>query len=170
MYFPLVPRLRKLLGVRTYWDMCQHEFLRPRNEEYITDIYDAPGWKEFMGPPTYPNRRLGFVYCIDSFPVNNEGSKSTAPGGFMNASLPPTERGKVENMLISIVFPTSVKGEHQRKYYNFMASYELNGLYTQGVDGLKVKIFTTSMDTPGRAELMGALLYLQTADIICNHV
>ena len=27
------------------------------------DIFDAPAWKEFMGPCTYPNRRIG-LSCL----------------------------------------------------------------------------------------------------------
>lgn len=108
-----------------------------------------------MGPVTYPNQRLGFQYCIDAMPSNAEGSHSVKPGGVSNFSLPPTERFKKENMLLMIVIPTSIKDPSVKKYYDFMATYELNDLFVTGVSGVKVKIFSTSMDTPGRAELMG---------------
>ena len=121
----------------------------------MTDIYDSPAWQDFMGPISYPNTRIGLIYCIDAFPVNAEGSKSMKPGGYMNLSLPPAERGKAENMLIQIVIPTTVKEINQKKYYDFMAKFELNELFYQGVAGMLVKIFCTAMDTPGRAELMG---------------
>ena len=135
--------------------MCQHEHLRPRNENLMTDIYDAPAWQNFMGPSTFPSTRIGLIYCIDAFPVNAEGSKSMKPGGYMNASLPPTERSKPQNMLIQILIPTALKENSQKKYYDFMSKFELKKLYHEGVAGMRVKIFTTSMDTPGRAELMG---------------
>lgn len=155
LYFPLKERLKKLFASPKYWQMCQHEYARPRNANLMTDIYDAPAWKEFMGPVSHPNTRIGLIYCIDAFPVNAEGSKSMKPGGYMNASLPPTERGKAQNMLLQIVIPTELKEDQQKKYYDFMAQFELNELFHRGVSGVRVKIFCTSMDTPGRAELMG---------------
>ena len=139
--------------------MCQHECVRQRNANLITDIYDSPAWKDFMGPVSFPNSRIGLIYCIDAFPVNAEGSKSMKPCGYMNASLPPTVRGKAENMLIQIVIPTELKAKHQKKYYDFMAHFELNELFHTGVAGMRVKIFCTSMDTPGRAELMGDSIF-----------
>ena len=112
--------------------MCQHECVRPRNDDLICDIYDGSGWKDFMGPVTYPNTRIGLQYCIDAFPTNAEGSRSTKPGGFMNLSLPPPARTKPEHMLMVIIIPTSLKEMSQKKYYDFMADYELNDLFYQG--------------------------------------
>ena len=132
LYFPLKPRLRKLLSIEKYKRMCQHEFFRPRNDEFLCDVYDGSAWKEFMGPIRYPNDRIGLQWCIDSFPINSEGSKSMKPGCWMNMSLPPTERAKPANMLISIIIPCSVKDVEQRKYYNFMADYELRDLFYEG--------------------------------------
>ena len=155
LYFPLKQRLKKLFSNAKYWKMCQHEYVRPRNANLMTDIYDAPAWQEFMGPISSPINRIGLIYCIDAFPVNSEGSKSAKPGGYMNASLPPTERSKAQNMLLQIVIPTELKEDQQKKYYDFMSKYELNELFHHGVSGVHAKIFCTSMDTPGRAELMG---------------
>ena len=112
--------------------MLQHEYLRPRNSEYLTDVYDGDAWKETMGPPSNPCKRIGLCYCIDSFPANREGSVSVKPGGCMNLSLPPAVRGKPENMLINIILPTGVKDSGQRKYYDFMTTFELNELYDEG--------------------------------------
>ena len=39
--------------------MLQHEFLRPRNENLMSDVYDAPSWKDLMGEPVFPNDRIG---------------------------------------------------------------------------------------------------------------
>jgi len=159
LYFPLKERLQKLLSNKKYWQMCQHEHVRPRNENLMTDIYDAPAWQDFMGPTSHPINRIGLIYCIDAFPVNAERTKSMKPGGYMNASLPPSVRGKAENMLLQIVIPTELKEKHQKKYYDFMAKFELNELFHKGVAGMRVKIFCTSMDTPGRAELMGDCIF-----------
>lgn len=121
----------------------------------MCDIYDGPAWKEFMGPVSYPNDRIGLQYCIDAFPANAEHSKSVKPGGLMNVSLPPSQRTKPEYMLMVIVLQTTIKDVNQKKYYDFMADFELRDLFSVGVEGVRVKIFSTSMDTPGRAELMG---------------
>ena len=160
LYFPIIPRLRKLLKVPRYHAMLQHEFVRPTNNRFMTDIYDSEDWQKFMGPPTYPNDRIGAQFCNDTFPANAEGSISITPGVCMNMSLPPTERAKPANMMLIFVMPSSIKGEAQRKYFNFMARFELNELFHRGVDGVKFKIYSTSLDTPGRAELMGTFLLL----------
>lgn len=39
---------------------CQHEFSRPKPpENLMADVYDSPAWKQFMGPPVFPNNRIG---------------------------------------------------------------------------------------------------------------
>lgn len=155
--------------------MCQHETSRRHNPDLITDVYDSPAWKRLMGPATYPNKRLGFQYCIDGIPAFAEGSHSVKPGTWVNLSLSPTERGKVANIMLLIVIPTKIKDPNVKKYYDFMATFELDDLFTNGkhvcvitrkfnltnvllttgVDGVQIKVFSTSMDTPGRSELMG---------------
>ena len=60
---------------------------------------------------------------------------------------------------MSIVFQTTIKDINQKKYYDFMANFELSNLFSKGVEGVRVKVFSTSMDTPGRAELMGKSFY-----------
>ena len=132
LYFPLKPRLRSLLKTKKYREMCQHEFLRPRNPDFLTDVYDGSAWKAFMGPATYPNDRIGLQYCIDAFPASAEGSQSLKPGFAMNLSLSPTERHKPENMLLLVVIPTSLKDPNVKKYYDFMATYELDDLFEHG--------------------------------------
>ena len=98
----------------------------------MCDVFDAPAWKSFMGPVTFPVNRMGLLFCIDAIPAFAEGSFSIKPGVFMNLSLPPTERGKPENMLLALVMPTSIKELAQKKYYDFMATYELNDLFFNG--------------------------------------
>lgn len=54
-----------------------------------------------------------------------------------------------------MLLPQDIKSHSQKKYFNFMAKYDLEKLWDQGVSGVKVKVFGTSMDTPGRADLLG---------------
>ena len=58
-------------------------------------------------------------------------------------------------MLLFMLLQQSIKQEQQRKYFDFAAKFELNELFTKGIDGIKIKLFSTSMDTKGREELSG---------------
>jgi hypothetical protein len=70
---------------------------------------------------------------VDGVPAfSKEAGFSLKPGGLMCVSLAPAERGKMSNMILYYVMPTSIKGESQRKYFNFFAEYELNDLFTNG--------------------------------------
>ena len=154
-YFPLRPKLRALLRTEKYWDMCQHEFNRPRNSAIWTDVYDGTAWKEFMGPCDYPNDRLGLQGCGDGIPAFSANTLSLKPWMWMNLSLPPGSRTKPKYMLLFMLLQQSIKQEQQRKYFDFAAKFELNELSTTGIDGIKVKVFATSLDTKGREELSG---------------
>ena len=72
----------------------------------------------------------------------------------MNMSLPPGARTKSRYMLLSMLMQQSIK-DGQKKYYDWAKEYELNDLYTEGVRGVKVKVFTCSLDTKGREEMSG---------------
>ena len=66
-------------------------------------------------------------------------------------------QGREYGIMLLMLLPSSLgKGKAQKKYYDFAAEFELNELATKGVDGIKVKVFTTSLDTKGREELLGA--------------
>ena len=153
-YFPIGPKLRSLLDTQEYFELIQHEYERPRNPDYITDVYDTAAWREFMGPPKYPNDRIGFQICVDGIPAFAANTFSLKPLACMNFSLSPAVRGKVRFMLLMMLIPATLK-EGQKKYYDFAAQYELNRLSSEGINGIKVKIFGTSMDTKGREELLG---------------
>lgn len=58
-YLPITDKLKASLRVPAYREMCQHEFRRPRNKNYMSDVYDSPAWKMLMGPITFPNKRIG---------------------------------------------------------------------------------------------------------------
>lgn len=67
-YFPLKPKLEALLRTDHYRQLCEHEFLRPcgdKDGNLMSDIYDTPSWKEFMGASVTPNRRIGTCWLVD---------------------------------------------------------------------------------------------------------
>ena len=174
-YFPLKAKLRALLATKRYHDMCQHEYLRPRNRYMMTDIYDALLWRKFMGPATYPIKRIGLQFCVDGVPAFAVGTLSLKPAVFMNLSLPPAVRSKAKYMILFMLLPDSLKGEAQKKYYDFAAEFELNQLFRTGIDvGLppliKVKVFSTSLDTRGKEEInaMQSCMGYQTCPL-CTH-
>ena len=113
-----------------------------------------------MGPAEYPCTRIGLQMCVDGIPAFAANTFSLKPLEFMNLSLPPSIRGKAHNMLLLMLLPTSLKGPAQKKFYDFAAKYELNDLHHAGVLGVKVKVFSASMDTKGREELLGMLYAL----------
>ena len=122
----------------------------------MSDVYDSPAWKEFMGDPQFPIQRIGLLFCVDGIPAFAAGTLSLKPMEFINLSLPPGVRSKAENIMLLMLLPSSLsKGKAQKKYYDFAAEFELNELATKGLDGIKIKVFTTSMDTKGREELLG---------------
>lgn len=115
-----------------YQRMLQHEFSRPRNKDLMSDVYDSPSWKEFMGAAVYPNNRIGLQFCVDGIPAFSANTLSLKPAEFVNLSLPPTERGKLENILLLMLLPNSMKGDQSKKYYDFAAKHELNDLFHTG--------------------------------------
>ena len=113
--------------------MLQHEHERPRNPDLMADVYDSEAWKEFMGPPTFPNTRIALQFCIDAIPAFAAGTLSLKPAEFINLSLPPGIRNKSENILLLMLMPAALdKGQCQKKYYDFAAEFELNDLATTG--------------------------------------
>ena len=57
-------------------------------------------------------------------------------------------------MLVQMLIPAHLKSSAARKYYNFAALYEMNSLATTGVSGVRVLMYGTTLDTPGRRELL----------------
>ena len=137
--------------------MCQHEFSRPRDPHgnLMSDVYDAPAWREFMGPAVHPNNRIGNIYihvtttctivnttshnirvglqvCVDGIPAFSSRTKSLEPVQFVNLSLPPGVRYKLENMILYMLLPEGV-GNGAKKYYDWAATYELNDLFHNGM-------------------------------------
>ena len=107
-----------------------------------------------MGEPTAELQRIGLVFCVDGFTAFAYGGLSVKPAEFKIANLPPGSRACVRNMLLCMLIPAHLKGEQSRKYYDWAADFELNDLHTRGVEGVRVIVYATSLDAPGRAELL----------------
>ena len=69
-------------------------------------------------------------------------------------NLAPWLRYKAKYMFCFAVIPNSLKGQAAKKYYDFAADYQINELYHTGIYGVKVLLFGTSLDCPGRSELL----------------
>ena len=165
-YFPLKTRLHALFGLENYKELLRHEFLRPKNDRMFTDVYDSSEWAKLMGPPADPCERISLQFCSDAFQAFINNSHSQCPLSvklvqYMVLSLPPSLRTQSKFMLMSMLLPSQIKNHAQKKYFDFSASYELVELASKGTNGIKVKIFGTSMDTPGRADLLGELCVCQ---------
>ena len=61
-------------------------------------------------------------------------------------------------MLIQAIIPYQLKDAQARKYYDFATDYEMNRLFREGVNGVRVTMFGTSLDSPGRRELLSMQL------------
>ena len=126
--------MQAFLRIPGFREMLDHEFTRPRNPDLMTDVYDSPAWKSFMGPPSSPCERIGLVGCSDGFQAFNSGTLSLTPIAFSNFSLPPALRWKSEFMLLMCLLPPNCKGLASKKYYDFAVDYELNALFRRGND------------------------------------
>lgn len=134
-YFPMHRRLQALLRIPAFKKMLDHESTRPRANDpnLMSDVYDSPAWKEYMGVPSQPCRRIGLQGCTDGFQAFNCGGLSLSPIEFIIISLPPALRFKPEFMLLLMFLPTNVKGLSQKKYYDFSCKYEMDALFHKGM-------------------------------------
>ena len=123
----------------------------------MTDVMDSPEWQQFMGPPSRDCNRIGMQFCSDGFQAytNKNCPKSLKPWCMMILSLSPALRTRAEFMLVSMLMPANIKNYGQKKYFDWASEFELQKLWDVGVSGVKVKVFASSMDTPGRADLLG---------------
>jgi len=113
--------------------MLQHEFERPSNAGYVTDVFDTPAWQNFMGPVTFPIGRIGLQFCVDAIPAFAAGTLSLKPAEFIILSLPPGQRTKSENIMLFMLLPNNLpKGQPQKKYYDWAAAHELNDIAHNG--------------------------------------
>ena len=153
-YFPLREKLQRLLSLSIFRDFLKHEMKRPHNPKYMSDVYDAPMWVRVAGHFDRRGRltRILLQYCMDGIPAFSYGGLSVKPCEFLILNLPPTLRFKVNNMLLHMLIPNHLKGQAAKKYYDWAAAFEMNDLHARGVCGVKVIVYGTTLDAPGRAE------------------
>ena len=121
-----------------------------------------------MGPPTDHLSRIALHLCVDAIPAHNKINwESVKPIQSIILSLPPWLRYKVKHMLVHMVIPAHLKGQEAKKYYDWSAAYEMNDLQLRGVGGVRVLLYGTTLDTPGRRELLS--MQSCTAFYHCPH-
>jgi len=81
-----------------------------------------------MGPASQPCQRIALQGCTDGFQAFACGSGGMDPVEYVILSLPPALRFKPEFMLLHMLLPKA----STKKYYDFAAEYELNGLFNRG--------------------------------------
>lgn len=107
--------------------------------------------------------------CMDGIPAFSSRTKSLNPVDLKNFSLCPALRIQAQFILLLMLIPSELKAG-MKKYFDFAASYELNDLFYNGIDGIKCKIFGTSLDSPGRAEMLGFQGHMgYTSCCVCKH-
>lgn len=167
-YFPLRDQLRSLLSIPAYREWLLHEWRRSKSPDYMSDVYDAPRWTEKMGEPTETLERIGLQLCIDGVPAHaRKNAGSVKPIQYVLLSLPPWMRYQAINMINHMLIISDLKGVCARKYYDWAATYEMNHLHTRGVDGVRVVLYGTTLDTPGRREILA--MQTETAFYPCPH-
>ena len=152
-YFPLRSKLRRLLKLPQFRHLLMYEARRSKNERYYTDVFDSPRWRRVM-QSSRCRRELTILlhFCVDGIPAFSYGGLSVKPAEFMILNLPPKLRTNIKNMLLFMLVPAHLKGQQSRKYYDWVAT-EINDLHVHGVDGVRVKVFGTTLDAPGNSEL-----------------
>lgn len=132
-----------------------YETRRRSNPNLLSDVYDAPRWERVMGHATICLSRISLQLCWDGFLAFQQGVDcSLKPLEFMILSLPPHLRVKARHMLLLMLIPSSLKAKESRKYLDWAADFEINDLHIHGIDGVRVIVYATSLDSPGRAELL----------------
>ena len=83
------------------------------------------------------------------------------PAEFIVLNLPPWLRYKEDNILISMLIPSTLSATSQRKYFKHVCDYELNPLATTGIPSvsipgecIKVKVFGAALDLKGREKFL----------------
>ena len=155
-YFPITTKLRRLLKLPEFRKHLSYEATRPRNSRFWSDVFDTPRWRRVMGACDEDRvTRIALQLCVDSFTAFAYGGMSVKPLEFILLNLPPKLRMRVQNMLLCMLVPAHLKGDQSRKYYDWAADFEIKNLHVHGVDGVRVVVYATSLDAPGRAELLG---------------
>lgn len=81
------------------------------------DVFDTPRWKEMESKTDPKTLLLRLLACVDGIPAFTCNGITLMPFEFMLLSLPPWLRYKVDNMFISMLIPSNLSPEAQRKYF-----------------------------------------------------
>ena len=152
-YFPIKEQLKALLQLQSYRKLLQYEKHRLSSRELMTDVYDSPRWQQKVGPPGRTLTRVVLHGCVDGVPVYKRKelySVKLLQSNILN--LPPWLRYQARHMIYHMLYPSKYKARESRKYYDFVAKYELQDLFVHGVDGVKIIFYGMTLDTPGRRE------------------
>ena len=92
---------------------------------------------------------------MDAIPAFKNLGMSLMPFEFVMMNLPPKFRTKAQFMLLSLLIPSTLKAQEQKKCFDYVVETELNPLFTTGIrydDNLiaRVSVFGTPLDLPGR--------------------
>ena len=159
-YFPLREQLRSLLHVPVYRQLLMYENQHRRTRRtscphHMCDIYDSPRWAKVVGPPGDRLTRIVLHACVDSCPAHGrKQATSVKPFQYFVCNLPPWLRYQLRFMLVHFLIPPHLKGSKAKKYYDWIGINEVNDLYRNGVEGVRVIVYGDTNDTPGRRELL----------------
>ena len=106
-----------------------------------TDVFDSAQWKKSVKVAeevagTSNPKTIRLLFCTDGFPVfNYAGSLSMQPGMSMVLSLPPWERYKVDNIIISVLIPSELSAASQKKFFDKIVEVDFNPMIRDGISG-----------------------------------
>ena len=124
-------QFQRLLQLEEYRHLLLFENRRKSNDDFITDVYDAPRWRELMGTTSGNLERIAVQLCVDGVEPFDSSSvaESVKPLQYSVLSLPPHLRYKPGYMLLQMLIPATLKRQAARKYYDWAATYEMNDLH-----------------------------------------
>ena len=158
-YFPLREQVRSQLKIPAFRQLLMYEnthrrLRRCHSDNFMCDIYDSPRWQKIAGPPGPTLDRIVIHGCVDGAPAfDREQVVSVKPLQYFFCNLPPWLRYKLRFMLVHAMIPHQLKGQSAKKYYDWFGA-EMTDLYRNGVDGVRIIVYGTTLDTPGRRELL----------------
>ena len=172
-FFPLREQIRSLIQMPHFRECLMYEKIHRRlrrchSDNFMCDIFDSPRWQEFAGPPGNDLNRIVLHGCVDGCPMfdHREQVESAKPLQYFFINLPPWLRYKLQYMLVHALIPAELKGQSAKKYYDWFGT-EMTDLSRNGVDGVRIKLYGTTLDTPGRRELLN--MQAVTAFYPCPH-
>ena len=171
-YFPLREQIREMIKIPSFRNLLMYERQHRRTRgsacsPFMSDIYDSPRWQKVAGPQGDRLTRVVLHGCVDGCPAYGRmQTGSVKPFQYWIANLPPWLRYKLRYMLIHVLIPAALKGREAKKYYDWLGT-GMTDLFVNGVDGVRVIVYGTTLDTPGRRELLN--MQAVTAFYPCPH-